>query len=136
MSASNASSLANSAEIAKPALIRLAKAWLPRLADYIELTNKKRETASAATAADNAHKAAKGALLRELGLAKAATCGGYVVSVTESKAAEPSITLATGEKHAWDKVTKVLIGNQWYDAAGAKLYGGRSGSVDVNVSGG
>lgn len=110
--------------------------WLEKLKNYVQLTTLKKETAAEAAAAEQAHKAAKGELLLALGTATAARCGSAVVTVKEGKPAEASLTLASGRKIKFSAVTAVLVGNEQIKAGEiVSIYGGRDGSVTVEVAG-
>ena len=108
--------------------------WLAKVQAFTALKLTKKETAKAATAADDSYKAARGELLRQILPGNKAVCGEHILTVRESSAAAASITLADGRKVAWSDVTSITIGNTVHHAAGCLLYGGRAASVDIDVS--
>ena len=122
---------------AAPAIVKIdAKKFGDKVKAYKQLCLVKKETAAAAAAADSAHKAARDEMALLMQGASAATCGNYVLTAKISSDAAPTITFATGAKSLWSDVTSVLIGNTTHPATGAKLYGGRAGSLQIEVAGG
>ena len=128
---------ADTAAVASPGLLRLDPGtWLDRVRQYAELVRTKRETAAAAKAADDAHKAARAAILRAMNYAPAAACGPFVLGYSEKGAAAASITLKDGRKVMLSAVTSILVGNETIaaDQIGS-LYGGRSAAPELTVNG-
>jgi hypothetical protein len=131
------SNTATNTEQANPTLIRLPPAkWLQVLKEFQAAETLKRETAAAAAAADNAHKALKGNILRALGNARGAVCGNLIVAVEESSDSATTITFTNGQKFELAKVSSVVVGNVSYLGKDiASVYGGRKGGVSVKVTG-
>lgn len=96
----------------------------------------KREAEAAARAADGTVKALTAKLLAAMGDAPAATCGHAVLTRKETKAAEAALTMTSGEKIAWAKVSGLTIGNSYVNVNDIRsIYGGRDGSSRVEVAG-
>ena len=111
--------------------------WAPKLRTYAALKARQQEADAEARAAKAAADSARDEILAELNGSTAATCGTLVVTVKTGKDVPPSLTLSTGQKLPWEKVTSLIVGNENIPAANvATLYGGRSGSTTVEVSGG
>lgn len=123
---------------ANPSLLRLApKDWLDKVRAYAQLVVTKRETAAAAKAADDAHKAARAEILRAMSGAPAAACGNYTLGFSEKAGAEAAITTVDGRKIKWSAVTSIMVGNETIKAADiGTIYGGRGGSIELSVHGG
>ena len=121
---------------APAAIVALAPEWAPKLRAYALLRERQQEADAEARAAKTAVDASKSEILTALMGAKAATCAGLIVTVKEGKPVAPSLTLATGQKLPWEKVTSLLVGNAVVPAAEVStLYGGRSASTTIEVAG-
>ena len=111
-----------------------AKVWFQKVSAFVALKQTKKDTARAAEAADSAYRAARGELLREILPGNRAVCGDFVLTVREGSTAAASVTLPDGRKVAWSDVTSITIGNETVKAARCLLYGGRSATIDIDVS--
>ena len=112
------------------------KTWATKLRDYMLAKATKKEADAASRGADSTIRAIRGELREAMGDSPVAICGQAVLTLKSTSPAEATITLCTGEKIAWAKVTGILIGNENIPAARvASLYGGRGGSEDVEISG-
>jgi hypothetical protein len=119
-----------------PGIATLDPAWAPKLRTYAELRDRQQNADAEARAAKAAADAAKAEILAALGTATAATCGNLIVSVKTGKDAPASVTLATGQKIMWEKVTSLIVGNENVPAADVQtLFGGRAGSVTLTIAG-
>lgn len=138
MSASLKSAAALASAVSIPPLRKLKAAdYAFKIKAYAALCNEKRSTAAAAKAADDAHKAARSELLRAMDGSPAASCNGLVLTYKEGAAADASITTIDGRRVMWSQVTSVLIGNETVPAKDVKsLFGGRAGSITLDVTGG
>ena len=119
-----------------PGIATLDPAWAPKLKTYALLREQQQNADAEARAAKAAADAAKEEILAALAGSTAATCANLVVTVKTGKAVAPSLTLTSGQKLPWEKVSGLTVGNQYVDAEEvATLYGGRSGSVAIEVAG-
>ena len=109
--------------------------WRDRIRRFRVTRLEKREAEAAARAADKIVKSLRDELRAAIGPTGAAICGNMILSVKEGAAVAASITLADGRKIDWSRVTSLVIGSEIVSAAGASLFGGRSGSVDIEIAG-
>jgi hypothetical protein len=119
-----------------PKLVRLPKTMLPTLREYAAAKEAKREAEAAARAADNVMKSLQALIVAAMEGQVTAVCESAVVTLSETAAAAASLTMVDGSKTPWDRVTAVLVGNiQVPRDQVATIYGGRSGSVRLDVKG-
>ena len=121
---------------ASPGIVALHPDWAPKLRAYALLRDQQQAADAEARAAKAAADAARDEILAVLAGATAATCGSLVVTVKTGKPVAPSLTLVSGQKLPWDKVTSLIVGNVNVPASDVQtLYGGRNGSVAIEVAG-
>ena len=121
---------------ASPGIVALHPDWAPRLRGYALLRDMQQKADAEARAAKAAADAARDEIIAALAGATAATCGNLVVTVKTGKPVAPSLTLETGQKIPWDKVTSLIDGNVNVPASDVKtIYGGRNGSPTVEIVG-
>ena len=120
-----------------PGLLKLDPlAWGDKIRKFAILAAEKRRLDAEARAADSVFKAARDELLGQLGDAPAALCGEMVLTRKTTKAAPASLTLANGQVVPWSTVSGLTIGNAYVSTTDVmKLYGGRDGSVAIEVAG-
>ena len=121
---------------ASPGIATLHPDWAPKLRAYALLRDQQQAADAEARAAKAAADAAKDEILTALAGAAAATCGNLVVTVKTGNPAPASLTLETGQKIPWDKITSLIVGNVNVPASDVKtIFGGRAGSVTLSVAG-
>ena len=121
---------------ATPGIATLHPDWAPKLRAYALLRDQQQAADAEARAAKAAADAAKDEILTALAGAAAATCGNLVVTVKTGNPAPASLTLETGQKIPWDKITSLIVGNVNVPASDVKtIFGGRAGSVTLSVAG-
>ncbi len=121
---------------APPGIAALPPDWAPRLRGYALLRDMQQKADAEARAAKAAAHAARDDILAALAGATAATCGNLVVTVKTGNPAPASLTLETGQKIPWDKITSLIVGNVNVPASDVKtIYGGRSASTSIQVAG-
>ena len=121
---------------ATPGIATLHPDWAPKLRAYALLRDQQQAADAEARAAKAAADAAKDEILAALAGAAAATCGNLVVTVKTGNPAPASLTLETGQKIPWDKITSLIVGNVNVPAADVKtIFGGRSASTSIQVAG-
>ena len=125
------------AVIAAPQLMRLDPlVWRTKLAAFAQAKRDKKALDAQARALDNAIKAVQAEALAALAGAPAAICGEIVVTAKATTAAPASVTLSDGRVVPWSTVASVLIGNVMVPADQVlKIFGGRDGSLSVEVTG-
>ena len=123
---------------ANPGITALDPAiWSAKLKTYALLREGPQNADSAARAAKAAADGAQTEILTAMRGSTAATCGNMIVTVKTGKEVAAALTLTSGQKVPWEKVTGLTIGNAYVDAKEVQtLYGGRSASVSIEVAGG
>ena len=119
----------------EPKLVRLPKAMAQKVRDYAAAKKTKAEAESTARSAENTVKALRNELRETMQGQAAAVCDNMVLALKTSADSEAAITLPNGEKIKWSMVSSILIGNRTVAADGVTLYGGRTGSTDIVVTG-
>lgn len=120
---------------ASPGIAALHPDWAPKLRTYVELRDRQQAADAEARATKAAADAAKAEILAALAGAMAATCGNLVVTVEKGKSAAASLTLSSGQKILWEKVTSLIVGNENVPAADVQtLFGGRAGSITLTIA--
>lgn len=127
----------NLKETANPGLVRLdPKKWSEKVAAFAKLKQAKKDAAAVAKAADDAHKAARAELLREMGTAHTVICGNVVLTRKEGATAEAALTMNDGVKIKWSDVKSFIAGNTQYERENVTtLFGGRAGSIELDIAG-
>jgi hypothetical protein len=120
-----------------PGLLKLdPRAWGDKIRKFAILAAEKRRLDAEARAADGVFKTARDELLGQLGDAPAALCGEMVLTRKATKPAPASLTLASGQVVPWSTVSGLTIGNAYVASSEVmKIYGGRDGSVSVEIAG-
>jgi hypothetical protein len=120
------------------ALVHLNVALLDTVRNYQQAKAAKTQAAAAAEAADRTYKAHKAELLKAMADAPAAVCGNMVLTKHQRSGAGASITLKSGQKIAWADVGLVMLGDTSViePADITTIFGGRTGSVEIEVIGG
>lgn len=112
------------------------KAWEAKIRDYAIARQTQKESEAAARAAGSVRTPLRDELLFAMGDSPAAICGDIVLTVKRSAGAAAALTLTDGSKVPWATVTSLLVGNRTIPVGDIKtLFGGRDGSVDVDVTG-
>ena len=123
--------------LAAPQLLKLDPlAWRDRLAAFAQARRDKKRLDAEARALDGAIKATQADLIAALAGAPAAICGEIVVTAKTGAAAPAALTLSDGRVVPWSTVSAVLVGNVMIQADQVlKIFGGRDGSLSVEVTG-
>lgn len=122
---------------ANPALLRIDVAKYGELVKALRQRQlEKTETAAAARVADEAYKATLGQVLRAMEGQDAAICGSAVLVKKTGKAADATVKSTMGVAYKLADVERIIIGNTTLMQADImSVFGGRSGSESVEVSG-
>ena len=116
--------------------VRLPPKLVPLVKDYINARALVKRLNSEAAAADSQMKALRQQIREAMVGAPSAVCGKAVLTHKQGKPVPASLTLSDGSKLPWASVTAIVAGRDKIAADKiASLYGGRSGSDDIDVSG-
>ena len=117
-------------------IVRLDKSLMMDIENLAKAKATKKAADAEARAADSVVKALTAKLSLAMGAAVSAVCGEVTLTRKAGTSAEAALTLTDGRKVPWTTVTSVLVGNQHIPAAEVKiLFGGREGSVSIDVTG-
>ena len=121
---------------AAPRLVRLPKSMLPSIKEYAAAVAAKKEAEKSARNADNVIKKLKAEIVKAMEGQPSAVCEHVVLTAKQTADAEASLTMADGSTVKWGLVDRVLIGNRSVARDEIKsIYGGRSGSLQLDVTG-
>lgn len=116
-------------------IVRIAPKWTDTIKNLLAAKATKKAADADARAADGQVKSLRAALFPALSGAPSALCGHYLLTLTESKAVEPALTLTNGTKVRWSEVTAITVSGRRIAASEvASLYGGRASSQDIDIS--
>lgn len=122
--------------VTAPKLVRLSSDWLPKVREYAAAVAAKKEAEKAARNADNVIKSLRAAIVGAMEGQPSAVCEHVVLTAKTTSDAAPSLTMNDGSTIKWEQVTNVLIGNRNVSRGEIKsIYGGRSGSLQLDVTG-
>lgn len=120
----------------EPRLVRLPKSFLPQIREYAAAREAKKEADKASRNAENTIKALRDQLTKAMDGQVSAVCEHIVLTLKQTADAAPSLTMVDGSTVKWELVTNVLIGNRSIPREEIKsIYGGRSGSPQLDVTG-
>ena len=121
---------------AAPRLVRLPKSMLPSIKEYAAAVAAKKEAEKSARNADNVIKKLKAEIIKAMECQPSAVCEHVVLTAKQTADAEASLTMSDGRTIKWELVDRVLIGNRSINRDEIKsIYGGRSGSLQLDVTG-
>jgi hypothetical protein len=121
---------------ATPRLVRLPKSLLPSIVEYAAAVAAKKEAEKAARNADNVIKSLRATIVAAMDGQASAVCEHCVLTAKTTSDAAPSITMNDGSTVKWELIDRVLIGNRSVTRDEIKsIYGGRSGSLQLDVTG-
>lgn len=138
MSASSSNVLKLQPTTAKPSnILKLnPKTWEDKIKDYATARQTQKDSEAAARAAQGVRTPLRDEILFAMGDSPAAICGNIVLTVKRSAGAAAALTLTDGSKIPWASVTSLLVGNRTIPVSDIKtLFGGRDGSVDIDITG-
>ncbi len=129
--------LSHAGKSASPNLTKLdPKVYAEKARTLQEAKARKSALDSESRALESTIKALTAEFIAAMGTAPAALCGSAVITRKETKDAAASLTLINGSKVPWSNVTSLLIGNSTVPRDDVQsLYGGRSGSVSIEIAG-
>lgn len=118
---------------------KLAPSWLERLLSFREIKQAKKEADKAARELDSTYKVGRAeiaAALDQIGT-PVVMCGDLTVIMKQGAASPMTMTLASGAVVPWARVKAVVLTDGLRVPASdiAKLFGGREGSLDVDIIG-
>jgi hypothetical protein len=120
----------------EPKLVRLPKSFLPQIREYAAAVAAKKEAEKAARNAENVIKSLKATIVAAMDGQASAVCEHIVLTAKTTADAAPSLTMNDGSTIKWDLVDRILIGNRSITRDEIKsIYGGRSGSLQLDVTG-
>jgi hypothetical protein len=120
----------------EPKLIRLPKSFLPQIREYAAAIAAKKEAEKAARNAENVIKSLKATIVAAMDGQASAVCEHVVLTAKTSADAAPSLTMCDGSTVKWELVSGLTIGNRYIAREDIKsIYGGRSGSLQLDVTG-
>ncbi len=120
-----------------PKILQLdKKKWKDAILNFIAASLTKKNAAAAARAADAAYAVARDDVRVAMRGAPIAQCGNAILQSKTTAPAKATLTLANGEIVDFAKIDYFMAGNVRIERDQiAKIFGGRSGSEDVTVSG-
>jgi hypothetical protein len=120
----------------EPKLVRLPKTMLGVIREYAAAKEAKKEADKASRNAENTIKSLRDQLTKAMEGQASAVCEHVVLTLKQTADAAPSLTMNDGSTVKWELVTNVLIGNRNISTSEIKsIYGGRSGSLQLDVTG-
>lgn len=119
-----------------PKLVRLPASMLASIREYAAAKAAKKKAESDARAADNVIKSLRSSIDAAMGDSITAVCEHVTLARKKTADAAPSITMNDGSKIDWALVSGLTVGNRYIAAESVKsVYGGRSGSEDIDCTG-
>lgn len=118
-------------------LVRVSpQKWAATIRDFVAAKALKKKLDAEARAADAQCKALRSQLFPALSGAPSVVCGHQILTLKATAPAQAALTLRDGSKIMWSAVQAVTVNGRRIVAEDiASLYGGRSGSEDIDVAG-